>query len=80
MHIEAINHLNPNITSSHNNKDVREVIVHHHCKVYDDMSAACLLFPTEMSDQDKPYRIEYVIISQQTKNFLKKKRNIGIII
>ncbi|MFB5646471.1 MAG: DUF1264 domain-containing protein, partial [Nitrosopumilaceae archaeon] len=40
---------------------VLDMIVHHHCKVYDDMTAACLLFPTGMSDQDKPYGIEYVI-------------------
>src|SRR5918993_4725357 len=61
LHIEAINHLNPNMTSSHNGTDVRNLIVHHHCKMYDDMSAACLLFPTGMNDQDKPYGIEYVI-------------------
>ncbi|MGI8834384.1 MAG: DUF1264 domain-containing protein, partial [Nitrososphaeraceae archaeon] len=36
-------------------------MVHHHCKVYDDMTAACLLFPTGMKYQDKPYGIEYVI-------------------
>ena len=66
LHIEAINHLNPNMTSSANtNGDVRDMIVHHHCKVYDDMSAACLLFPTGMNDQDKPYGMEYVITSEQ---------------
>ncbi|MDX1371978.1 MAG: DUF1264 domain-containing protein [Nitrososphaeraceae archaeon] len=68
LHIEAINHLNPNMTSSSNaNEDVRDIIVHHHCKLYDDMSAACLLFPTGMNDQDKPYGMEYVITSEQYK-------------
>ncbi|MFB5611033.1 MAG: DUF1264 domain-containing protein, partial [Nitrosopumilaceae archaeon] len=56
LHIEAINHLIPVGDDS-----VLDMIVHHHCKVYDDMTAACLLFPTGMSDQDKPYGIEYVI-------------------
>jgi DNA-binding beta-propeller fold protein YncE len=56
LHIEAINHLIP--ADDHS---VLDMIVHHHCKVYDDMTAACLLFPTGMSDQDKPYGIEYVI-------------------
>ena len=56
LHIEAINHLIPSDDHS-----VLDMIVHHHCKVYDDMTAACLLFPTGMGDQDKPYGIEYVI-------------------
>ncbi|MDH5463917.1 MAG: DUF1264 domain-containing protein [Nitrosopumilus sp.] len=56
LHIEAINHLIPS-----NDDSVLDMIVHHHCKVYDDMTAACLLFPTGMGDQDKPYGIEYVI-------------------
>jgi len=56
LHIEAINHLIPA-----NDDSVLDMIVHHHCKVYDDMTAACLLFPTGMGDQDKPYGIEYVI-------------------
>ncbi len=60
LHIEAIRHLKPNGDTSK-----LQVIVHHHCKVYDDMTAACLLFPTGMADQDKPYGIEYVITAQQ---------------
>ena len=62
------------MTSSHNNKDIREVIVHHHCKVYDDMSAACLLFPTRMGDQDKPYGIEYAITSQQYQELPQEEK------
>lgn len=75
LHIEAIKHLNPNMTSSSNaNEDVRDIIVHHHCKVYDDMSAACLLFPTGMNDQDKPYGMEYVITSEQYQELPQEEK------
>lgn len=74
LHIEAINHINPNMTSDHNS-DVVKRIVHHHCKVYDDMTAACLLFPTGMGDQDKPYGIEYVITAQQYQELPEEEKN-----
>jgi hypothetical protein len=66
LHIEAIRHIDPNATTTSSaanqtQDDIFNLIVHHHCKVYDDMTAACLLFPTGMNDQDKPYGIEYVI-------------------
>jgi hypothetical protein len=66
LHIEAIRHIDPNATQTAANQsgqqqDIFNVIVHHHCKVYDDMTATCLLFPTGMGDQDKPYGIEFVI-------------------
>jgi hypothetical protein len=63
LHIEAIRHIDPNATQTANQseQELFNLIVHHHCKVYDDMTAACLLFPTGMNDQDKPYGIEYVI-------------------
>jgi hypothetical protein len=60
LHIGAIRHLAP-----HGDDSKLEVLVHHHCKVYDDMTAACLLFPTGMGDQDKPYGMEYIITSEQ---------------
>jgi len=60
LHIEAIRHLAPNGDDSK-----LGVVVHHHCKVYDDMTATCLLFPTGMGDQDKPYGVEYIITSEQ---------------
>ena len=60
LHIEADNHIDPNSTQGHNSTYF-DVIVHHHCKVYDDLTATCLLFPTGMGDQDKPYGIEFVI-------------------
>jgi hypothetical protein len=69
LHIEAIRHIDPNATQAsatnqsgqQQQEDLFNVIVHHHCKVYDDMTAVCLLFPTGMDDQDKPYGIEFVI-------------------
>jgi hypothetical protein len=63
LHIEAIRHIDPNATEAGNQseQDLFDLIVHHHCKIYDDMTAACLLFPKGMNDQDKPYGIEYVI-------------------
>ena len=64
LHIHAIRHLDVN--QSHGTTDhLLQTIVHHHCKVYDDNTAACLLFPYGMTDQDKPYGIEYVITTDQ---------------
>lgn len=64
LHIHAIRHLDVN--QSHGPADhLLQTVVHHHCKVYDDMTAACLLFPYGMTDQDKPYGIEYVITTDQ---------------
>ena len=60
LHIEAMRHLKPD-----GDMTKLQTIVHHHCKVYDDGTAACLLFPTGMGDQDKPYGIEYVITAKQ---------------
>jgi len=68
LHIEATRYIDRNATQAATNQsgqqqqeDIFNVIVHHHCKVYDDMSAICLLFPTGMDDQDKPYGIKFVI-------------------
>jgi len=64
LHIHAIRHLD--VDKSHGTADhLLQTIVHHHCKVYDDNTASCLLFPYGMTDQDKPYGIEYVITSDQ---------------
>ena len=64
LHIHAIRHLD--VEKSHGPADhLLQTIVHHHCKVYDDMTASCLLFPYGMTDQDKPYGIEYVITADQ---------------
>ena len=64
LHIHAIRHLDVD-KSVGTVEDLLQTKVHHHCKVYDDMTAACLLFPTGMTDQDKPYGIEYIITSDQ---------------
>jgi hypothetical protein len=47
LHMEAIRHIDPNATKSANQseQDIFNFIVHHHCKLYDDMTVACLLFP-----------------------------------
>ena len=64
LHIHAIRHLD--VEKSHGPVDhLLQTIVHHHCKVYDDVTAACLLFPYGMTDQDKPYGIEYIITTDQ---------------
>ena len=64
LHIHANRHID--VDQSHGTADdLLQTIVHHHCKVYDDNTAACLLFPYGMTDQDKPYGIEYVITTDQ---------------
>ncbi|WP_316505185.1 DUF1264 domain-containing protein [Nitrosopumilus sp.] len=64
LHIHANRHLDPE-RSLGPAEHLLQTVVHHHCKVYDDMTAACLLYPYGMTDQDKPYGIEYVIITDQ---------------
>jgi len=64
LHIHAIRHLDVN-QSDGPADDLLQTIVHHHCKVYEDNTASCLLFPYGMTDQDKPYGIEYVITTDQ---------------
>src|SRR5215211_7782125 len=38
LHIEAIRHIDPNATQGNQQQDIFNLIVHHHCKVYDDMT------------------------------------------
>lgn len=64
LHIHANRHLDVN-QSQGTAEHLLQTIVHHHCKVYDDNTATCLLFPYGMTDQDKPYGIEYVITTDQ---------------
>ncbi len=64
LHIHANRHLDPE-RSLGSVDHLLQTIVHHHCKVYDDMTASCLLYPYGMTDQDKPYGIEYVITTEQ---------------
>ena len=73
LHIHAIRHLDVN--QSHGTADhLLQTIVHHHCKVYDDNTATCLLFPKGMTDQDKPYGIEYVITTDQYQELPEEEK------
>ncbi len=59
LHIQAIRHMMPD---THSNDDpLLQVIVHHHCKAYEDSTLICLMFHTGMKDQDKPMGFEYII-------------------
>ena len=73
LHIHANRHLDVN--RSHGTADhLLQTIVHHHCKVYDDSTASCLLFPYGMTDQDKPYGIEYVITTDQYQELPEEEK------
>ncbi len=73
LHIHAIRHLDVN--QSQGTVDyLLQTIVHHHCKVYDDNTATCLLFPKGMTDQDKPYGIEYVITTDQYQELPEEEK------
>ena len=74
LHIHANRHLDVN--QSHGTTDsLLQTIVHHHCKVYDDNTGACLLFPYGMTDQDKPYGIEYVITTDQYQELPEEEKH-----
>ena len=73
LHIHANRHLD--VDKSHGTADhLLQTIVHHHCKVYDDNTASCLLFPYGMTDQDKPYGIEYVITVDQYQELPEEEK------
>ena len=73
LHIHAIRHLDVN--KLHGPADhLLQTIVHHHCKVYDDSTATCLPFPYGMTDQDKPYGIEYVITTDQYQELFDEEK------
>ena len=63
LHIQAIRHLVPDTHNVHDPK--LQVVVHHHCKAYDDGTFVCMMFPTGMKDQDKPIGYEYIITTAQ---------------
>jgi len=74
LHIHAIRHLD--VERSHGTAEhLLQTVVHHHCKVYDDNTAACLLFPYGMTDQDKPYGIEHVITTDQFQELPEDEQN-----
>ena len=72
LHIQAIRHIKPDTDSIHDSK--LQVIVHHHCKAYDDGTLICLMFPTGMKDQDKPIGFEYIINAKQYKELPAKEK------
>ena len=63
LHIQAIRHLPPK--SQDVNDPNLKMIVHHHCKAYDDSTLLCLMFHSGMKDQDKPMGFEYIITTAQ---------------
>ena len=63
LHIQAIRHMKPD---THDVNDPKlQIIVHHHCKAYDDGTFICLMFHSGMKDQDKPIGFEYIITTAQ---------------
>lgn len=72
LHIQAIRHIKPDTDSVHDPK--LQVIVHHHCKAYDDGTLLCLMFPTGMKDQDKPIGFEYIITAEQYNELPKSEK------
>ncbi len=72
LHIQAVRHVMPD----DGDDSKLNVIVHHHCKAYDDNTQACLLFPTGMKDQDKPYGMEYIITSEQFSTLSEEEQKL----
>ena len=64
LHIQAIRHIPP-ADDSEEEMSKLDMVVHHHCKAYDDGTLTCLMFHTGMKDQDKPIGFEYIITSEQ---------------
>ncbi len=63
LHIQAIRHIHRDTDSVSDPK--LQIVVHHHCKAYDDGTLLCLMFPDGMKDQDKPMGFEYIITTAQ---------------
>ncbi len=63
LHIQAIRHMKPDTHDIHDPK--LQMIVHHHCKAYEDSTMICLMFHSGMKDQDKPIGFEYIITTEQ---------------
>jgi Protein of unknown function (DUF1264) len=72
LHIQAIRHIKPDSASASDSK--LQVIVHHHCKAYDDGTLVCLMFPTGMKDQDKPIGFEYIITTEQYNSLPEEEK------
>ena len=72
LHIQAIRHLKPDTDSVHDPK--LKMIVHHHCKAYEDETLLCLMFHEGMKDQDKPIGFEYIITTKQFNSLPEKEK------
>ena len=72
LHIQAIRHIVPDTHDVHDPK--LQVVVHHHCKAYDDGTLVCLMFPDGMKDQDKPMGFEYIITTAQYNSLPKAEK------
>ena len=73
LHIQAIRHLRPEGKSEAELAKL-DIIVHHHCKAYDDGTFTCLMFHSGMKDQDKPIGFEYIIPSAQYARLPEKEK------
>ncbi len=73
LHIQAIRHIMPD---THDVNDPKlQMIVHHHCKAYDDGTFICLMFHSGMKDQDKPIGFEYIITTAQYNALPEKEKH-----
>ena len=72
LHIQAIRHIVPDTKNANDPK--LKMIVHHHCKAYDDETFLCLMFHSGMKDQDKPIGFEYIVTTKQFKALPKEEQ------
>ncbi|MDF1584580.1 MAG: DUF1264 domain-containing protein [Methyloprofundus sp.] len=72
LHIQAIRHMMPDTADVHDPK--LQMIVHHHCKAYDDNTMICLMFHSGMKDQDKPIGFEYIITTAQYNSLPEEEK------
>jgi len=73
LHIQAIRHLRPE-GNSEAELSKFDIIVHHHCKAYDDGAFTCLMFHSGMKDYNKPIGFEYVITAAQYAKLPKEEK------
>ncbi|BCG62765.1 MAG: hypothetical protein methR_P0417 [Methyloprofundus sp.] len=72
LHIQAIRHMQPDTHDVHDPK--LQMIVHHHCKAYEDDTMICLMFHSGMKDQDKPIGFEYIITTAQYNSLPEEEK------
>lgn len=72
LHIQAIRHMVPDTHDVHDPK--LQMIVHHHCKAYEDNTMICLMFHSGMKDQDKPIGFEYIITTAQYNSLPEEEK------